>query len=201
MLTSGMWREACMLLSSLIFVLLHCIINPLSLFGLYPCSLDPSSDTRPQYNAVEDNSHHVRSGGGGSESRPVPGGLPSLLSAARSFRPSLLLDPNYRRSLLRQLSGSASSPPPSSHTGEVTGFPANSTWGAANDQIRPHGLGDVGGDGYARHSPSYYGSQVYGGTTHRDAESPVYQNDAEEEMIRAAIEASKKDFQEGRDNV
>ncbi|KAL0675485.1 hypothetical protein Bca4012_003466 [Brassica carinata] len=147
--------------------------------------LDPSSDTRPQYNAVEDNSHHVRSGGGGSESRPVPGGLPSLLSAARSFRPSLLLDPNYRRSLLRQLSGS-----PSSHTGEVTGFPANSTWGAANDQIRPHGLGDVGGDGYARHSPSYYGSQVY-----------VYQNDAEEEMIRAAIEASKKDFQEGRDNV
>ncbi|CAN6981030.1 unnamed protein product [Brassica oleracea var. botrytis] len=163
--------------------------------------LDPSSDTRPQYNAVEDNSHHVRSGGGGSESRPVPGGLPSLLSAARSFRPSLLLDPNYRRSLLRQLSGSASSPPPSSHTGEVTGFPANSTWGAANDQIRPHGLGDVGGDGYARHSPSYHGSQVYGGTTHRDAESPVYQNDAEEEMIRAAIEASKKDFQEGRDNV
>lgn len=198
MLTSGMWREACMLLSSLIFVLLllHCIINPLSLFGLYPCSLDPSSDTRPAYNAVEDNSHHVRSGGGGSESRPVPGGLPSLLSAARSFRPSLLLDPNYRRSLLRQLSGS-----PSSHTGEVTGFPANSTWGAANDQIRPHGLGDVGGDGYARHSPSYHGSQVYGGTTHRDAESPVYQNDAEEEMIRAAIEASKKDFQEGRDNV
>ncbi|CAN7116806.1 plant UBX domain-containing protein 9 isoform X1 [Brassica rapa] len=163
--------------------------------------LDPSSDTRPQYNAVEDNSHHVRSGGAGSESRPVPGGLPSLLSAARSFRPSLLLDPNYRRSLLRQLSGSASSPPPSSHTGEVTGFPASSTWGAANDQIRPPGLGDVGGDGYARHSPSY-GSQVYGGTTHRDAESPVYGNDAEEEMIRAAIEASKKDFEEGtRHNV
>lgn len=181
-------------------LLLHCIINTLSLFGL-SSSLDPSSDTRPQYNAVEDNSHHVRSGGGGgSESRPVPGGLPSLLSAARSFRPSLLLDPNYRRSLLRQLSGSGS-PPPSSHTGEVTGFPANSTWGAANDQFRPPGLGDVGGDGYARHSPSY-GSQVYGGTTHRDAESPVYGNDAEEEMIRAAIEASKKDFEEGtRHNV
>ncbi|KAF8087158.1 hypothetical protein N665_0596s0010 [Sinapis alba] len=158
--------------------------------------LDPSSETRPQYNVVEDNTH--AHGGGGGESRPVPGGLPSLLSAARSFRPSLLLDPNYRRSLLRQLSGSASpgTPPPpssSSHTGgEVTGFPANSSWGT-NDHIRPPGLGDAG---YARHSPSY-SSQVHG----RDAESPVYQNDAEEEMIRAAIEASKMDFQEERHNV
>ncbi|KAJ4905507.1 Plant UBX domain-containing protein 9 [Raphanus sativus] len=148
--------------------------------------LDPSSDSRrPQYNAVEDNSHITL------------GGLPSLLSAARSFRPSLLLDPNYRRSLLRQLSGSAiSSPPPSAphtHTAEVTGFPAN-------NHFRPPGLGEFGGDGYARHSPTY-GSQVYGSTTHRDAESPVYGNDAEDEMIRAAIEASKKDFQEGRNNV
>ncbi|CAH8323959.1 unnamed protein product [Eruca vesicaria subsp. sativa] len=154
--------------------------------------LDPTSDTRPQYNnAVEDNNinnnSHVRVGG--NDSRPVPGGLPSLLSAARSFRPSLLLDPNYRRSLLRQLSGSGSPPPPSSHTGEVTGFPANSTWGTTNDH---------GGDVYARLSPSYGSPQVYGGPpTHRNAESsPVYGNDAEEEMIRAAIEASKKDFQE-----
>lgn len=163
------------------------------------CSLDPSSDARPQYNAVEDHTH-VRPHYNAIEdnSRPVSGGLPSLLSAARSFRPSLLLDPNYRRSLLRQLSGSASSgspPPSSSHTGgEVTGFPANSPWGAS-DHVRPSGLGEVG-DGYARHS-----SQVYGGATRRDAESPVYGNDAEEEMIRAAIEASKKDFQEGRHNV
>ncbi|KAJ0250037.1 Plant UBX domain-containing protein 9 [Hirschfeldia incana] len=161
--------------------------------------LDPSSDTRPQtqYNAVEDNTHvhpQYNSVEDNNSSRPVPGGLPSLFSAARSFRPSLLLDPNYRRSLLRQLSGSGSPPPSSHHTGggEVTGFPANSPWGA-NDHIRPPGLGD----GYARLSPSY-GSQVYGGATHRDAESPVYGNDAEEEMIRAAIEASKKDFQEGR---
>ncbi|KFK30662.1 hypothetical protein AALP_AA6G011300 [Arabis alpina] len=152
--------------------------------------LDPnveSLDSRSEYNVVEDN-NQVR---GSSETRPVPGGLPSLLSVARSFRPSLLLDPNYRRNILRQLSGSAntgSSPPPSSHTGEVTGFPTHSTWG--NDQIRPPGLGEVG-DGYARHSPSY-GSQVHGGT---------HSNDAEEEMIRAAIEASKMDFQEGRHNT
>jgi hypothetical protein len=160
---------------------------------------DSSLDTRSDYNVVEDN-NHVR----GSEtrpvneSRPVPGALPSILSAARAFRPSLLLDPNYRRNILRQLSGSAlsGSPSPSSHTGEVTGFPAHSTWG--NDHTRPPGLGAVG-DGYARHSPSY-GSQVHGGT-HRDADSPVHSNDAEEEMIRAAIEASKKDFQEGRLNT
>lgn len=161
--------------------------------------LDPSSDSRrPQYNVVVEDNSHVRPQYNAVEdnSRPVPapGGLPSLLSAARSFRPSLLLDPNYRRSLLRQLSGSAiSSPSPSAphtHTAEVTGFPA----------IRPPGLGEFGGDGYARHSPTY-GSQVYGSTTHRDAESPVYGNDAEDEMIRAAIEASKQDFQEGRHNV
>lgn len=162
-------------------------------FWVILSSLDPDLDSRSEYNVVEDN-NQVR----GSETRPVPGGLPSLLSAARAFRPSLLLDPNYRRNILRQLSGSAhsGSPSPSSHTGEVTGFPAHSTWG--NDQIRPPGLGEVG-DGYARHSPSY-GSQVHDGT-HRDAESPVYSNDAEEEMIRAAIEASKKDFQEGRHNT
>ncbi|CAH2069220.1 unnamed protein product, partial [Thlaspi arvense] len=147
--------------------------------------LGPSLDSRPEYNAVEDNSQ-VR----GTESRPAPGGLPSFLSAARSFRPSLLLDPNYRRSILRQISGSASSGnlSPSSHTGEVTGFPAHSTWG--NDQIRPPGYGD----GYARHSSGH-------GGTHGDDESPVYSNDAEDEMIRAAIEASKKDFQEGRHNT
>ncbi|XP_024009895.1 plant UBX domain-containing protein 9 isoform X2 [Eutrema salsugineum] len=141
--------------------------------------LDPDSslDSRPEYNVVEDN-NQVR----GSESRPVPGGLPSFLSAARAFRPSLLLDPNYRRNILRQISGSASSGhlSPSPHTGEVTGFPAHSTWG--NDQIRPPGHGEIG-DSYSRH---------------RDAESPVYSDDAEEEMIRAAIEASKKDLQEGR---
>ncbi|KAL1198140.1 Plant UBX domain-containing protein 9 [Cardamine amara subsp. amara] len=144
-----------------------------------------SIDTRSEYNVVEDN-NQVR----GNESRPVPGALPSILSAARAFRPSLLLDPNYRRNIFRQLSGSAlsGSPSPSSHTGEATGFPAHSTWG--NDQIRPPGL---------RHSPSY-GSQVHGGT-YRDAVSPVDNNDAEEEMIRAAIEASKKDFQEGRRNT
>uniref|UniRef100_A0A1J3D2N9 UBX domain-containing protein n=1 Tax=Noccaea caerulescens TaxID=107243 RepID=A0A1J3D2N9_NOCCA len=156
---------------------------------------DPS-DSRPEYNVVEDN-NQVR----GTEARPVPvpvpGGLPSLLSAARAFRPSLLLDPNYRRNILRQLSGSASSgsPPPSSHSGEVTRFPAQPTWG--NDQIRPPGLGEVGGDGYPGRSSSY-GSQVHGGT-HRDTEVPGYSNDnnfAEEEMIRAAIEASKKDYQE-----
>ncbi|CAA7017388.1 unnamed protein product [Microthlaspi erraticum] len=152
---------------------------------------DPS-DSHPEYNVVEEN-NQAR----GTESRPVPvpvpGGLPSLLSAARAFRPSLLLDPNYRRNILRQLSGSASSgsPPPPSHSG----FPAHSTWG--NDQIRPPGFGEVGGDGYPGRSSSY-GSQVHGGT-HRDTELPAYSNDnsyAEEEMIRAAIEASKNDYQE-----
>ncbi|KAG7558073.1 Ubiquitin interacting motif [Arabidopsis suecica] len=161
---------------------------------------DSSLDSRSDYNVVEDN-NHVR----GietrpvNEPRPVPGALPSILSAARAFRPSLLLDPNYRRNIFRQLSGSAlsGSPSPSPHTGEVTGFPAHSTWG--NDQTQPPPrLGEVG-DGYARHSPTF-GSQVRGGT-HRDAASPVHSNDAEEEMIRAAIEASKKDFQEGRHNT
>ncbi|XP_010419630.1 PREDICTED: plant UBX domain-containing protein 9 [Camelina sativa] len=160
---------------------------------------DSSLDNRPDYNVVEGN-NHVRGSESRpvNESRPVPGALPSILSAARAFRPSLLLDPNYRRNLFRQLSGSAlsGSPSPSSQTGEITGFPAHSTWG--NDQARPPGLGQVG-DGYARHSPTY-GSQVHGGT-HMDGESPVYSNDAEEEMIRAAIEASKKDFQEGRHNT
>ncbi|CAN8308899.1 unnamed protein product [Cochlearia groenlandica] len=149
--------------------------------------LDPSLDSpdRSEYNVVEDSNSQVR----GNEPRPVSalGGLPSLLSAARSFRPSSLLDPNYRRNLLRQLSGSASSPPPPPHTGEATGFPAHSTWG--NDHIRPPGLGDTG-DGYARLSPSY--------GTHRDADSHVDSDDPEEEMVRAAIEASKKEFQDGR---
>lgn len=181
------------------FLLLHGLSSLfccLSFLG-YHSSYDPS-DSRPEYNVVEDN-NQVRA----TEARPVPvpvpvpGGLPSLLSAARAFRPSLLLDPNYRRNILRQLSGSASSgsPPPSSHSGEVTGFPAQPTW--VNDQIRPPGLGEVGGDGYPGRSSSY-GSQIHGGT-HRDTQVPGYSNDnnyAEEEMIRAAIEASNKDYQE-----
>ncbi|XP_019059311.1 PREDICTED: plant UBX domain-containing protein 9 [Tarenaya hassleriana] len=150
---------------------------------------NPTSSAYSDYNIAEDSRQvQVR------DTRQ--GTLPSLFAAARAFRPSLLLDPNYRRNILRQIGVSAftGSPPPASHTGEATGFPAYPM--GRNDQTHLSGPGQI--SDYARTSFSH-GSQI-GGETHRDDGSYLYDNDAEEEMIKAAIEASKEDVRDVHGN-
>ncbi|XP_021904440.1 plant UBX domain-containing protein 9 isoform X4 [Carica papaya] len=117
-------------------------------------------------------------------------GLFPLLSAARSFRPSLLLDPSYRRNLLNQIAGSVFVGRPAGvlDTREQAGFPVESS--RQNELHSPlgprHATEDV-----TRVSP------LDGPDIHRDVmrddESHMYGNSTEEEMIQAAIEASKKE--------
>lgn len=110
----------------------------------------------PQYNNMS------------AQNQVAPQGLGPLLSAARSFRPSLLLDPNYSRGLFNRITGRA---PLSSQPGAVPGVPVEFNRG--NDQ--PHLSGQ---------RPPI-----------QDMTGNLHGNDVEEEMIRAAIEASKQDAQ------
>lgn len=106
-------------------------------------------------------------------------GLSQLLSAARSFKPSLLLDPNYRRDLYNRIGASAfTSPRPfSSQPGEVGVLPQR--FNTVNGQPHHSGLGQTEDmSGLSR------GQGTYG-------------NHNEEEMIQAAIEASKKEVERG----
>lgn len=121
-----------------------------------------------QYNSVDMN----------NQSRVGSRGIVPLISAVRSFRPSLLLDPNYRRNLINQIGTSnfnhnATSP----HMGEVTGFPVG---------MRPAITDSLG-------SPSYYGGGIYGNVSRDDRQ---HINDIESEMMQAAIEASKRELEQ-----
>ncbi|KAJ6675421.1 FAS-ASSOCIATED PROTEIN [Salix viminalis] len=113
-------------------------------------------------------------------------GILPFLSAARSFRPSLLLDPNYRRNLYSQIGASVfptSSVPQFSPNGEIN----NGHGQLYHSGPRP-GVGGVSGNS------STHGSQIHGSSM-RDAGSHHYGDDVEEEMIQMAIEASTQERQ------
>lgn len=97
-------------------------------------------------------------------------GILPILSAVRSFKPSSLLDPNYRRNFLNQMGASAfhNSSPVGSPVGNVgvTEVSANRN----QPVFRPPLLPD--------HQAGTYNPSSY-------------ENYAEEDMIQAAIEASK----------
>ncbi|KAJ6679611.1 PLANT UBX DOMAIN-CONTAINING PROTEIN 9 ISOFORM X1 [Salix purpurea] len=111
-------------------------------------------------------------------------GILPFLSAARSFRPSLLLDPNYRRNLYSQIGASVfptSSGPQFSPNGEI-----NNGYGQLYHSGPRPGVGGVSGNS------STHGSQIHGSSM-RDAGSHHYGDDVEEEMIQMAIEASTQE--------
>lgn len=107
-----------------------------------------------------------------------PRGMSTLLSAARSFRPSLLLDPGYRRNLFNQIGASVSGrhDPPHVHPGEFN-------YGYGQPYSVPSPVEET-----IRNSPSplhqYDGDVV---RTHED------HSDIEEQILQHAIEASKKE--------
>lgn len=105
-----------------------------------------------------------------------PRGILPLLSAARSFRPSLLLDANYRRDLYNSIGASAlgTRGPYVSHPEEAREFPQHLNSG--NEQPHHSGL-----------RPTEYDT----GTSL--PHGPGTNENVEEEMIRAAIEASKQE--------
>ncbi|KAL0002555.1 hypothetical protein SO802_016336 [Lithocarpus litseifolius] len=105
-----------------------------------------------------------------------PRGILPLLSAARSFRPSLLLDANYRRDLYNSIGASAfgTRGPYVSPPGEVREFPQHLN--SRNEQPHHSGL---------RQTEYDTGTSLPHG--------PGTDENVEEEMIRAAIEASKQE--------
>ncbi|KAK7390030.1 hypothetical protein VNO78_25328 [Psophocarpus tetragonolobus] len=135
-------------------------------------------------------------------------GIFPFLNAARRFRPSLLLDPNYRRELrdlYNGIGGGASAftnHPPSltSHPAEVGEVPArinsafgphyqsalNTTGADLTGNLSSQGLGTPRTDGYQNEYPF----------TQSNA-SHVPDTDIEEAMLQAAIEASRKERRGG----
>ncbi|KAK7349566.1 hypothetical protein VNO77_07022 [Canavalia gladiata] len=133
-------------------------------------------------------------------------GIFPFLNAARRFRPSLLLDPNYRRELRDLYNGIGSTAftsraqPNTSHPGEVREVPAG-----MNSVFEPHyqsGLSTTAAD--TAGNLSYHGRGIYGTgdyqneyTLAQSNTSHVPDNEIEEAMIQAAIEASKTERREG----
>lgn len=145
----------------------------------------PSPRPSPGLSTLDMNSNDIQAG---------PSRLSQLLSAARSFRLSSLLDPNYRRSLLNELGASAftTPQPPVSHTGGVMGRPAEfNSW---NEQ--PYHPGQMPHDYDGTRTSSYHGPDTQDNLL-RDDDSHFYGNDIEEQMIQAAIEASKQEDSSG----
>ncbi|XP_022147325.1 plant UBX domain-containing protein 9 [Momordica charantia] len=127
-----------------------------------------------QYSAPQHNYTNVN-----NESQGGQNGLWPLLNAARSFRPSYLLDPNYRRQFFDQMRRSRSMGPPSSIS-----------------HSQPGGMGPVP---LEFNSFAAQPSHQVRRTTFEDGNntsSSSYQqigSDTEDGMLRAAIEASKQD--------
>lgn len=142
----------------------------------------------PHYNYSEANNQL-------NQNRTGSRGIMPLFNAARRFRPSLLLDSNYRRELRDLCNGlgattlSSSAPPRGSPQGEATEFPTgmNSYGGAnINGSVSSHGRGYYGTNEYQNDYPLAQSNALR-----------VHDEDAEEAMLQAAIEASKKEIREG----
>jgi FAS-associated factor 2 len=154
----------------------HLFLALLSLFSLcsFWISTSPASTSSPQYNFPQvSNQNQVA---------PQQGLLP-LLSAARSFKPSLLLDRNYSRDFYNRIGSALTGRAPSpSHPGEVTGVPVD--FYAGNEQPHLSGQRPTNPD-----------------VARTELDASRYGNDVEEEMIQAAIAASKRDAEMGSPNV
>ncbi|XVE77067.1 hypothetical protein DITRI_Ditri13aG0031800 [Diplodiscus trichospermus] len=139
-----------------------------------------TSAVSSRYNSVDMN----------NQSRVGTRGVLPLISAIRSFRPSLLLDPNYRRNLLNQMGASnfnhhSTSP----HMGEVMGVPVE--FNSGNDHPLHSGVRPAITDSTG--PPSYYGGRINRNVSRADHQ---HINDIESEMMQAAIEASKREFEQ-----
>ncbi|XP_030524649.1 plant UBX domain-containing protein 9 isoform X1 [Rhodamnia argentea] len=115
-------------------------------------------------------------------------GLVPLFHTVRSFKPSSLLDPNYRRNFFNQIGASAFASPrqfatsPSNMTGSAEAFDSGNQ--------PPYHSGSI-------NTGVVIGTPVYSSTPAEIRSSHTYGNDAEDEMLRAAIEASKQEFLSG----
>lgn len=148
----------------------------------------------PQYNHTDvNNQNHVESHG-----------LLPLLSAVRRFRPSLLLDPNYRRQLkdLYNRIGASSFTnhvPCTSNPEEVREVPV----GVNSAFERAHHSGFSSTNVDMSGSSLYHGQGIYemndfqsNFNSSQPTTSYVPNNASEEEMIQAAIEASMLECRE-----
>ncbi|CAL0318331.1 unnamed protein product [Lupinus luteus] len=141
-----------------------------------------------------------------NQNRAGSRGILPFLSAARRFRPSLLLDPNYRRELRDTVNGiTAPTPtnnaPHTPHPGEAREVPS----GFNNAFEMPHYQSGLGSTNAIRtgnlisDGRGVYGTENYQNDYNLDQSSTSHflDNEIEEAMIQAAIEASKKESGEG----
>ncbi|XP_038684280.1 plant UBX domain-containing protein 9 isoform X4 [Tripterygium wilfordii] len=111
-----------------------------------------------------------------------PHGILPLLSAVRSFKPSLLLDPTYRRNFMNQIGASAfGSPPP---------LPSAQAGNYNSGNMPPHLLRPMPFMNVTGTSSSHGQDRS---DVHRPDGHHANDNDIEEQMIKAAIEASKQE--------
>ncbi|XP_054779767.1 plant UBX domain-containing protein 8-like [Prosopis cineraria] len=148
----------------------------------------------PQYNHMDVNNQNYA----GSR------GLLPLLSAVRRFRPSLLLDSNYRRELRDLYNKTSCTPhnsraPCTSHPGEVREAPVgiNSTYELSHYSGLSSSSIDVTGNS-SSHGQGFYGANDFQSNWNltQPNSSHIPNNATEEEMIQAAIEASKLESRE-----
>ncbi|KAF7810194.1 plant UBX domain-containing protein 8-like isoform X1 [Senna tora] len=146
----------------------------------------------------------------------------SLLSSARNLNPFSLLDPTLSRSIF-DTHLSADNEPFVTHPREVREIPIEVKDGNQSNTQAGHvpTIEDVTGTVHA-HGPDIHGTVIFDDedddntspaqTEHRDDRNarssapefdnvPDYSNDIEEEMIRAAIEASKREAEEKYPNL
>ncbi|KAK8640430.1 hypothetical protein V6N13_008184 [Hibiscus sabdariffa] len=117
-------------------------------------------------------------------------GIDPLISVVRRFRPSLLLDPNYRKNLLNQIGApNFNHQATSLHMGEVTGVLVGFNSGNEHHMysgVRPAIMDSPG-------TPSYLGGRIYNNVP-RNSHQLI--KGVESEMLQAAIEASKQEFEQ-----
>lgn len=158
----------------LICVCLSGLLLSIYFLSAFFSSTNPTAVAPPQHNNAEMNNY--------TQARPST--LSQLFFIARSFKPSSLLDPNYRRNLMNELGVSAVTPFVS-HTGGAMGVPA--AFSGRNEQVHHPGVSSV----YDEITPSSQGNVL------RDDSLRSFDNNMEEEMIEAAIEASKREVKDG----
>ncbi|QCE00090.1 hypothetical protein DEO72_LG8g826 [Vigna unguiculata] len=148
---------------------------------------------------------HNNTGASNQDRGSGSNGILPFLNAARRFRPSLLLDPNYRRELRDLYNGTGGAgataytnrpPPLTSHPAEVREVPAwinnpfephyQSGLSTTGEDLSSHGLGIRGTDGYQNQYPLAQSNASHGPDT-----------ETEEAMLQAAIEASKMETRGG----
>ncbi|KAK6137536.1 hypothetical protein DH2020_028721 [Rehmannia glutinosa] len=119
---------------------------------------------------------------------------PSLRPFARDLSPFSLLDPNFTRSISDIGTDIASRPPFVSHPREVRKIPVEvkDGTGALGQSGSAPVIEDVTETAH-NHDPEIRGTVILGPNAPTIIDVPDNSNDIEEEMIRAAIEASKHD--------